>query len=365
MAFYRTITTDHTKVGSSTHTDFPILVSGTYSYLATVANGGKVENASGYDIGFYSDAALTVKLKWEIEKWVATTGEIVAWVKIASLSNSTDNVIYMGYGNAAITTDQSDAVNVWNSNFKGVWHVKDGTTLSVLDSQNVNNGTNNSATATTGKVDGGASFNGTTANIDIGAVYSFSKTTPMTLSCWINTGSAALQTMMADWNIGVTAGWEFTLSEFNAGKIGILYTDANGTNYFGRRGGTNVNDSTWRLIVATFDGSAANTGINLYVNGAVETHTNLSLGSGDPGSLGNTDMRIGCRRLTSATNQFWSGSLDEIRVSNVVRSADWCLAEYNNMSSPSTFYAVGSETLAFMFIKSQNINQAIRRSNNY
>jgi hypothetical protein len=38
------------------------------------------------------------------------------------------------------------------------------------------------------------------------------------------------------------------------------------------------------------------------------------------------------------------GTLDEIRVSNAVRSADWIATEYNNQSSPGTFYTLGSES---------------------
>jgi hypothetical protein len=29
----------------------------------------------------------------------------------------------------------------------------------------------------------------------------------------------------------------------------------------------------------------------------------------------------------------------EVRISNIARSADWIAAEYNNQSSPSTFYS--------------------------
>jgi hypothetical protein len=36
------------------------------------------------------------------------------------------------------------------------------------------------------------------------------------------------------------------------------------------------------------------------------------------------------------------GMIDEVRVSSTARSADWITAEYNNQSSPSTFYSVGS-----------------------
>jgi len=95
FSHYRTITVDHTLCGASNSTDFPVLVSGTYTYLKTTGNGGEVTNANGYDIGFYSDSGLTTKLDWEVEKYVSTTGEIVAWVRIPTLSHTSDTVIYI------------------------------------------------------------------------------------------------------------------------------------------------------------------------------------------------------------------------------------------------------------------------------
>lgn len=38
-----------------------------------------------------------------------------------------------------------------------------------------------------------------------------------------------------------------------------------------------------------------------------------------------------------------AGTIDEVRIANFTMSSDWITAEYNNQSSPSTFYAVGSE----------------------
>ena len=46
--------------------------------------------------------------------------------------------------------------------------------------------------------------------------------------------------------------------------------------------------------------------------------------------------------LGNSGNWDWlylNGSLDEVRVSNNVRSADWIRTEFNNQSSPSTFYS--------------------------
>jgi hypothetical protein len=40
------------------------------------------------------------------------------------------------------------------------------------------------------------------------------------------------------------------------------------------------------------------------------------------------------------TYAYMNGGLDEVRISNIVRSAAWISTEYNNQSSPSTFYSV-------------------------
>jgi MSHA biogenesis protein MshQ len=66
---------------------------------------------------------------WEVEKYNGTTGNLIAWVKILS-SAMTDTLFYLFYGNPSITTDQSDPVNTWDSNFKAVYHLGNGTTLS-------------------------------------------------------------------------------------------------------------------------------------------------------------------------------------------------------------------------------------------
>jgi len=54
--YSRSITIDHTKVPNTDQSNFPVLISGTYSYLKTLANGGNVQNANGYDIIFAFDS---------------------------------------------------------------------------------------------------------------------------------------------------------------------------------------------------------------------------------------------------------------------------------------------------------------------
>src|SRR5205814_4920131 len=181
----RSLTIDHTKV-PSTQSNFTVLVSVTDPALKTVANGGHVANANGYDIGFYADSGGTTKLKWEVEKYNGTTGNLIAWVKIPSVSSTTDTSFYLFYGDPSITTDQSDPLNTWDSNFKAVYHLGNGTTLSATDSTGGNDGTLfNGPTAIAGKINGAAHFVSTSnQTIDLANPGDLPITTAWTMEGW-------------------------------------------------------------------------------------------------------------------------------------------------------------------------------------
>jgi hypothetical protein len=121
--YARGITVPAANVDTSDQTNFPVLVKGTYSYLATVANGGTVKDSSGYDIGFYSDVRCSSKLAWETEVYNATSGDVAYWVSVPTLSHSTDTTFYMCYSANRISSDQSNKTAVWDANYKAVYHL--------------------------------------------------------------------------------------------------------------------------------------------------------------------------------------------------------------------------------------------------
>jgi LysM repeat protein len=145
--------------------DFPMLVSGTYSFLATTANRGQVQNANGFDIVFTADSAGTTKLDHEINSYDPTTGAINMWVRIPSLQYC-DTVFFINYGNVAITTSQENKAGVWKSHYNAVLHMGETDGNLLYDSTgNGNNATKVSATSPS-PVSGGLfgvaqSFNGT------------------------------------------------------------------------------------------------------------------------------------------------------------------------------------------------------------
>jgi Concanavalin A-like lectin/glucanases superfamily/Domain of unknown function (DUF2341) len=351
--YWRTITIDHTKCGSSNSSDFPVLISGTYSWLATVANGGHVQNANGYDIIFTSDAAGKNSLNWEVESYNPATGAVIYWVQVPTVSHTTNTVIYMWYGNAAITTDQSNTSGTWDGTFLGVYHFKNGTTLSAADSSgNGNNGTISGATAGAGQIDGAAAFNLSADNGNYVEVTGlFGSPATATLSGWAN--------YTEDWNAG---GELISLGDNLAIRID------NGGSATGVTEGFYYDGSTWHNI--TYAQTYLGTGWHHFVftvtaDSQVLYIDGVQVASGSNASgiayLNGANTYIG-QHGNGQTFFDFGGYIDEVRVSSSVRSADWVTAEYNNQSSPSTFYSMGTENVQFTFTDGLLLSDVLHRS---
>lgn len=89
--YRKTITIDSTKVKAPL-TSLPVLISMTDTDLRD-----KAQN-DGHDILFSSSNG-KAKLSHEMERFDGSTGELIAWVKVPSLSSSKNTRIYMYYGN--------------------------------------------------------------------------------------------------------------------------------------------------------------------------------------------------------------------------------------------------------------------------
>jgi hypothetical protein len=92
----------------------------------------------------------------------------------------------------------------------------------------------------------------------------------------------------------------------------------------------------WYYVVGTFNSPS----INLYVNGTLVSSFSKA---GKILSSANVPLRLGCRGNSGALERFFTGGLDEVRISNVSRSADWILTSFRNQNDPMHFSTVGSE----------------------
>ena len=118
--YKKLISVDYTKV-SATLSNFPVLVSVTDTDLLDTGNGGPVQ-PDGDDLQFRSSDGS--KLSHEIDEYDGSTGKLIAWVKIPTLSSSANTDFYLYYGNPSASS-QEDAANVWTSNYEGVWHLNE------------------------------------------------------------------------------------------------------------------------------------------------------------------------------------------------------------------------------------------------
>jgi hypothetical protein len=121
-SYRKKITIDETKIDADL-TNFPVLVKLTSSNF----NFSKARS-DGYDIRFTSSDGATL-LKYERERHDATNQVAEYWVKIPSVSGSSDTDFYIYYGKSD-ASDGADPTNVWDSNFKTVLHMAgaDGST---------------------------------------------------------------------------------------------------------------------------------------------------------------------------------------------------------------------------------------------
>jgi hypothetical protein len=350
----KTITIDHTKLGascSSSLPSFPVLIKLPSDYdLRTVANGGHVQNANGYDIVFRASDGTTA-LDHEMEKYVATTGELWAWVRIPSLSNSVDTIIYIYYGSSSINSPTQNPTAVWDSNYKGVWHLKETPADGVAG--HVDSTGNSHTGAPQGFSDGGGGTTDSTG-IAAGADYFAQDTTgttnrievpddavlrpngDFTIEGWVYLDAPAAADHMiykqdTDW---------FSYQIWFGGSVAHFQWSDTGRNAPIAVGTTTLSASTWYHIAGVKSGTT----LQVYTNGVAGTAATGATGSTYTG----TDPLMFGAVYSGGGGM--GGRVDEVRFSSIARGQCWLQTEYNNENSPSTFYTVGSEEATKMLV---------------
>ena len=361
FAFRKPLTIDGTQVQGGPHLDFPVLVSLVDPDLATVANGGGVQSAQGFDIAFRAADGTTV-LDWELERYDGTNGTLVAWVRFPGtagppdtrIQNGVSTQFYVYYGDSRITCCQTSHGTVWNAAYREVFHLA-GTAGDPLDS-------------TTNGIAGTINPNGDpTATEALGVV----SPAPSHLS---PIGGGSLDLMAAptsppvpflpttDSHLRLTDGtlvanasftletW-FYLDALNAGFVGIVTKNRDsGVDWIGLfkndAGGGHLLFSGWQCCaagrpsnlngpalvagrwyhaVATYDN--ATTTRRLYVDGVqVSTDT--------VGAL-YTTLTNATRVGDDSNGNYMDGRVDEVRLSTVERSAGWIATGARNQTCAS------------------------------
>ncbi|MFX1416150.1 MAG: LamG-like jellyroll fold domain-containing protein, partial [Promethearchaeota archaeon] len=342
---------DHTQVDGNL-VDFPVFIDISDSDLR---NTDKVQ-ADGDDILFVSNGVvLAHEMEIFDQVYNSTHARLVAWVK-ANLSSTVDTTITMYYGNPVVGSQENPS-EVWASGFVGVWHLDEslsGAEGEILDSTSNDNdgysrGSMDSLDSIDSKLGRGFELDGIDDFLVVPDSISLDSVADRgTIETWINwvdSSDGRYQRIMVSSN-----RFRWPSSTHNDGFEWGVQPD--GDNFFYPWGGDQPNfnlvanpfiNGIWHQVTVTLDYSLGN--VKIYLDGNPLTWTT-------------EDVPTYWMQLASLDDWFWGGTtepyhrgdqcmagmLDEIRVSEVVRSAAWIATEYNNQNNPNGFYTVGSET---------------------
>lgn len=344
--------------GLTNFADFPVLIHVIDPDLRTIANGGHVTHPSGYDIIFTLDDC-ALPLYHQVERYNPVTGELMVWLRLPTLYATTDTEFKMYYGNSAIVAP-TESPNTWSSHYDMVQHLQHNpgsAAPQMLDATaNAHNGTANGgmtlANSVPGKIDEAIQFDGTNDHIVVPDFDYSSAPLGFTVSFWfrvVDNSGTSYQYMFSHNNYGLQHSLNVYFAETSvpvAGDADVLKTifmdmnDAISTE--GLDSSPSYVDGNWHYY--TFVVGNAPGGDWVYVDG-VEIATLSFQGSDDFTPPGN--IYLGARTDLNAT-RFLRGFLDEVRVLNEYRSADWIKTEYDNQNSPMGFATFGAETDSYI-----------------
>lgn len=310
-------------------TDFPLLVRVRDQDLASFAQD------DGGDIRFTTTDLLG--LSHEIELFNGNLGDIVAWVRVPRIIAGSATELYMYYGNAS-APDQAQPAAVWTGH-AAVYHLADAPGTTIADATGAHAGTKpvaNTPSPSTGLIGGAHAFNGTTNDSFFASNSSGFSTGPMTFEAWLD----------------VTAGPNTSLRRLLASPAGgvqhgLLYQDPSATgggqlhiapllpNTQGLMTPAIISDNQWQHVMVTWDPGDSTVPVHVYVNGTnLVPQPSPAIGAVDVPAL-----YVGA--APGATHPGPFGLLDEVRISNSVRSEDWAKLSYQlgvqSGNAPLTF----------------------------
>jgi hypothetical protein len=275
--------------------------------------------ADGRDIRFTT--ATGTALSYQIEEWDSVNGKAAVWVKIPRIAANARQEIKMYFGKTGATSESSgNAVFSASNGYASVHHLGD----TLADEIGTTTPTNSGTTATNGLIGRARTF-ASGQGIQCGEAINGlpSGTGPISTGVWIR--PSAFGKVVLGWGLE-SPGNKVVMNLLSPPRISM---DCN----FGAadmRGSDPIPSSEWSYVVHTFE----TTGTRLYVNGVLDDSNN--------GGVMNisSPCRLDIGAFLPNANYSFVGDMDELRISNVVRSANWVKLEYENQKPLQTL--VGS-----------------------
>ena len=235
-------------------TNYPVLISTTDTDLKNNAHN------SGNDIIFldtntdWTTGNITNRYPHETEYWSSSNGELVAWVKLDSITSGTNTSLYMYYGSPC-TTNKQDPENVWDENYVMVQHLNDTSGVHHDSTSNNNDGTyTGSLQDSNGIIDGADAFDGSDDKISIShdSTLQFSDGEKISIELWVKPddfddyGTIIGKVNQSDTNNRNYLFYLWHSDGANTGKPKFIYRDTTDSNWH------RYSTSSWQTPTSSF-----------------------------------------------------------------------------------------------------------------
>jgi len=311
------IVVDETQVPGDV-TDFPVYVDLSQMLFADLSFFTAEGDTNGDDI-IITNNSRTVKLPRELVYIDTVMGQGELWFKAPKLSSTEPTTFYLCY-DAPVGVVEPNKPDVWSNGYIGVYHLHGNFNDS---SPHSNNGTAFETIPTAGKMGAARSFDGFDDNIELPDVIEDSGTVSMWIRpiSWSNDGRI--------FGASVIPPQFFLDVYFETLRFSI--TDANNNPYEVSKDVSVFIDNTWHLVTGVWRYKENMTVIlntpaaQLYCDGTFE---------GKSPDINGMRPSFFTPYIGYPSSSF-SGTIDEVHLSNVRRSSGWIAAEYNNQVAPN------------------------------
>ncbi len=305
--------------------NFPVLI------ILNSTIGAKCDE--GRSIRFY-DPSNTTEYSYEIETW-NSTGDSYVWVKLPSLSSTSDTIMYLYYNNSG-AIDGQNKHGVWNSNFALVQHMVDDTSLviadSTSDSYNATKKGVNEPHETNGTISHAQYFDGLDDHADCAAPVVENNT--KTVSLWMKDDANRYQVVLANGN-GASGNCEgFSLCTDTSNVLQFILGNGGTVGHFLNLLMTLPDTTSWHYYAFTYDGVS----LTGYIDNTTWETTSTTSGTE---SVPSTNLRLGNNPVSPSYP--FQGALDELRILTTAVNRSWINASYVNQATPSSFVSIGDE----------------------
>lgn len=322
--------------------DFPVLLTeanfqkaGADIFDTCSEGGGDIRTSTG---------ELTGQTAREVVTCITATPKLEMHT-IRTLDSSSNTPIWVSY-NGTDTEPAEDSTygseNTWKSAYKVVQHLEEAVNndadgyVDSTSNDNDGTGTSMSIAASAAQIGLGQNFDGSADFINLGA----STGAPLganerTISIWakIDAFSSSTTRPIITYTRQVSNGKGFwVFAEDNAISIGFV----------GHRIITTTTSLStgilYQIKIVVPSGAATTDDVKIYIN-AIDQTLDDEAGSFQTLDSELLDIEIG----RDGASSYFDGQEDEFRLSNIGETSTWISTEYNNQSSPGTFYSVSDE----------------------